>query len=160
MLYLYLYARLIQLRLHGEVCNMAIQIYGGSGACKEYPVEQLLRDVKRDVKISTIYEGTTGIQAIDMLSRKLGMKKGKVFKTFIGKIKKVIEKAQDKKDTKNLALEFEKVISRFENTSLKPGQAAKSDKLLEAFSFTCPFVEVFGEYALSVDIMEASFGGK
>jgi hypothetical protein len=50
------------------VCDLGIQVYGGYGYIKEYPVEQLLRDCR----ITPIYEGTNGIQAMDLLFRKLG----------------------------------------------------------------------------------------
>ena len=46
-----------------RVCETAIQVYGGYGYCKEYPVEQFLRDCK----IASIYEGTNGIQALDLV---------------------------------------------------------------------------------------------
>jgi len=54
-----------------EVTELAVQTYGGYGYCREYPVEQMMRDNK----INQIYEGTNGIQALDLLGRKLGMKK-------------------------------------------------------------------------------------
>ncbi|MBW2429008.1 MAG: acyl-CoA dehydrogenase, partial [Deltaproteobacteria bacterium] len=65
-----------------DVCVQAVQVYGGYGYIKEYPVEQLLRDCK----ITSIYEGTDGIQAMDLLGRKLGMEKGQVFINFLGEI--------------------------------------------------------------------------
>ncbi|MCP3953667.1 MAG: acyl-CoA dehydrogenase, partial [Desulfobacterales bacterium] len=46
-----------------DICIQAMQIYGGYGYTKEYPVEQLARDCK----IASIYEGTNGIQAMDLL---------------------------------------------------------------------------------------------
>ncbi len=56
-----------------DVCNLGIQVYGGYGYIKEYPVEQLLRDCR----ITSIYEGTNGIQALDLLGRKLGQNGGR-----------------------------------------------------------------------------------
>jgi len=56
-----------------EVCSQGVQVYGGYGYIREYPMEQLMRDCR----ITMIYEGTNGIQAMDLLGRKLGMKKGK-----------------------------------------------------------------------------------
>ena len=50
-----------------EVASQAIQILGGAGYTRDWPVEQLLRDAR----ITTIYEGTTGIQALDLLHRRL-----------------------------------------------------------------------------------------
>ncbi|MCA1733127.1 MAG: acyl-CoA dehydrogenase family protein, partial [Acidobacteria bacterium] len=56
-----------------EVTSLAVQVYGGYGYIKEYPVEQLLRDCR----ITPIYEGTNGIQAMDLFGRKLGQNGGK-----------------------------------------------------------------------------------
>ena len=50
-----------------ECTSLGIQVYGGHGFIKEWGMEQLLRDTK----INCIYEGTTGIQALDLLSRKI-----------------------------------------------------------------------------------------
>jgi len=55
-----------------RVTELAVQTFGGYGYCQEYPVEQYLRDCK----ISSIYEGTNGIQALDLLFRKIMMNKG------------------------------------------------------------------------------------
>jgi len=49
------------------VANAAIQVLGGAGFTKEWPVEQTLRDVR----VTSIYEGTTGMQAMDLLERRL-----------------------------------------------------------------------------------------
>ena len=55
-----------------EAAQLAIQIHGGYGYLKEYRVEQILRDVR----ITPIYEGTNGIQAITLADRVLRMKGG------------------------------------------------------------------------------------
>ncbi|MCP3924620.1 MAG: hypothetical protein GY714_18755 [Desulfobacterales bacterium] len=75
-----------------DVCVEAIQVFGGYGFTSEFPVEQLARDVK----IATINEGTDGIQAIDLLGRKMGMENGKLFLNFLGEIGKVIAAAKEK----------------------------------------------------------------
>jgi len=49
----------------------AMQVYGGYGYCQEYPVEQFARDVK----VFSIYEGTNGIQSLDLTMRKILMNK-------------------------------------------------------------------------------------
>ena len=72
------------------VNDLAVQTYGGYGYCREYPVEQLMRDQK----INTIYEGTNGIQAMDLLGRKLGMNKGKYFINLITEAKEGVAKAK------------------------------------------------------------------
>jgi len=55
-----------------RVAEWALQCYGGYGYLKEYPAEQYLRDVK----IASIYEGTNGIQAMDLVARKMAMEGG------------------------------------------------------------------------------------
>ena len=73
-----------------DVCGLAVQTYGGYGFCREYPVEQMMRDQK----INMIYEGTNGIQAMDLLGRKLGMKKGAYFMNLLGFTKPAIDEAK------------------------------------------------------------------
>ena len=50
-----------------EVLAQSLQVFGGSGYTKDYPIEQYIRDAK----IDTLYEGTTGIQALDLFFRKI-----------------------------------------------------------------------------------------
>jgi hypothetical protein len=73
-----------------EVCIQAIQVYGGAGYCQDYPVEQYARDCK----ITSIYEGTSGIQAMDMLARKLGRKEGRVFMSLLEEMNHTIAEAK------------------------------------------------------------------
>ncbi|UCD80324.1 MAG: acyl-CoA dehydrogenase, partial [Desulfobacterales bacterium] len=73
-----------------EVCIQAIQVFGGAGYTRDYLVEQYARDCK----ITSIYEGTSGIQAMDLLARKIGMKKGAVFMNFLGEIQKTAVRAK------------------------------------------------------------------
>ena len=60
-----------------EICSMAMDVHGGYGYCKDFPVEQYLRDAK----IACIYEGTNGIQAFDLVWRKLDQNDGKSLST-------------------------------------------------------------------------------
>lgn len=55
-----------------ELANLGIQIYGGHGYIREWGMEQLVRDAR----ITQLYEGTNGIQAMDLISRKLARDKG------------------------------------------------------------------------------------
>ncbi|MRR15474.1 MAG: acyl-CoA dehydrogenase [Deltaproteobacteria bacterium] len=65
-----------------EMGRDAIQIYGGYGFTKEYPMEQYTRDSK----ILSIWDGTAYIQSADLAGRKLNMSKGKVFGDWIAEI--------------------------------------------------------------------------
>jgi 3-(methylthio)propanoyl-CoA dehydrogenase len=58
--------------LGNELCSLAVQIHGGMGFCEDTGVAQLYRDIR----IAAIYEGTNGIQALDLYGRKLGLRGG------------------------------------------------------------------------------------
>jgi len=62
-----------------ECTSHGVQVFGGHGFIKEWGMEQLLRDTK----ISCIYEGTTGIQALDLLARKILGSQGQILKPFM-----------------------------------------------------------------------------
>jgi hypothetical protein len=55
-----------------ELLSMSLQVLGGSGYTQDYPMEQYIRDAR----IDTIYEGTTGIQALDLFFRKIARDQG------------------------------------------------------------------------------------
>jgi alkylation response protein AidB-like acyl-CoA dehydrogenase len=62
-----------------EAANLGMQVYGGHGYIAEHGMEQ----IARDARIATLYEGTTGIQALDLLGRKvLVMTRGKAVRQF------------------------------------------------------------------------------
>jgi alkylation response protein AidB-like acyl-CoA dehydrogenase len=65
-----------------ESANLGMQCFGGHGYIREYGMEQIVRDAR----IATIYEGTTGIQALDLLGRKVLMTQGQSLKAFTKKI--------------------------------------------------------------------------
>lgn len=61
-----------------EVANLSVQTYGGHGYIREHGVEQYVRDAR----IAQIYEGTNGIQALDLVGRKMPMDMGRPLRTF------------------------------------------------------------------------------
>lgn len=74
-----------------DVTRTGMQILGGVGFTKDFPMEQYYRDLR----ISAIYEGTTGIQALDLVGRKMTMKKGKLYMTLLGKFSQLYEANKD-----------------------------------------------------------------
>ncbi len=74
-----------------EATCLALQVLGGYGYCEEYGVSVLVRDAK----IGTIYEGTTGIQAMDLLGRKVATKAGALFMDFVGTLNDFVEKHRE-----------------------------------------------------------------
>ena len=65
-----------------EAANHGVQVFGGHGYIKEWGMEQILRDSR----IATLYEGTTGIQALDLVGRKVLMDKFKQLNVFTGEM--------------------------------------------------------------------------
>ncbi len=65
-----------------EVANVAVQVHGGMGYIEETGVAQLLRDVR----ITAIYEGTNGIQAMDLVGRKLSVDAGAMARSVVAEI--------------------------------------------------------------------------
>ncbi|MFH2061149.1 MAG: acyl-CoA dehydrogenase [Pseudomonadota bacterium] len=124
-----------------EVCSHGIQVYGGYGYVREYPVEQLMRDSR----IFMIYEGTNGIQALDLIGRKLSMNKGSSFTYFIDQIKQTIQEAKNIEGLETLVEKVANALTKFEALSLDMGQRMKSERMLNAFSFAHPFLEVAGD---------------
>jgi alkylation response protein AidB-like acyl-CoA dehydrogenase len=72
-----------------RLSSLALRIYGGAGYTCDHPIEQFMRDSK----VACIFEGTTGIQAIDFALRKVPMKGGAVFRDFLDSMEGVIDQA-------------------------------------------------------------------
>ncbi|WP_340645970.1 acyl-CoA dehydrogenase C-terminal domain-containing protein [Phenylobacterium sp.] len=70
-----------------KVCSDALQIHGGSGFTEHFPASQYMRDVR----IALIYEGTNGVQALDLVGRKLAADGGRAVMTFFAEIDAFVE---------------------------------------------------------------------
>jgi len=132
-----------------EVCNLGIQIYGGYGYIKEYPMEQLLRDCR----ITPIYEGTNGIQAMDLLGRKLGMNKGKPIMDLMVEIQATIAAAKANSRTEGYAGKVEAALNKLGEVALHLGQTAMSPKVMAAFAHAYSFMEVAGDVVMSWQLL-------
>jgi len=74
-----------------ESANHGLQIFGGHGFIKEWGMEQNVRDAR----ISTLYEGTTGIQALDLLGRKVVGSQGGLLRPFLSEITEFCNRHED-----------------------------------------------------------------
>lgn len=70
-----------------EACNLCLQVLGGHGYIREWGMEQLVRDAR----IAQIYEGTNGVQALDLVGRKLAMHDGRLIQAYLETIAQFIE---------------------------------------------------------------------
>ncbi|KPA19422.1 acyl-CoA dehydrogenase [Candidatus Magnetomorum sp. HK-1] len=132
-----------------QVCVDAIQVYGGYGYTREFPVEQLARDCK----IASIYEGTNGIQAMDLLARKLGMKKGQIFMGFMQDVQKVTAQAKEHDELKPLAEKLDIALNTLGEVAMHMGTTAMSAKLRVAFAHASPFLRVMGDVIMGWQLL-------
>ncbi|MFA5902468.1 MAG: acyl-CoA dehydrogenase [Desulfobacula sp.] len=128
-----------------DVCNMAIQVFGGYGYISEYPVEQLLRDVR----ITTIYEGTNGIQAMDLLGRKLQMKNMKLFFDLRDEIQKTVSDAREFNSLSALAGMVENALNTLCQAVEKMDQSARGEAVLQAYTFAGLLLEAAGDVIMA-----------
>ncbi len=124
-----------------EVCDLGIQVYGGYGYIKEYPMEQLLRDCR----ITPIYEGTNGIQAMDLLFRKLGQDGGRPILDLSDEVRDAIAAAAEVDRTAEMADILERALIRLEEVARHLGQTAMYGRLPVAAAHAHPFLEAYGD---------------
>jgi len=74
--------------------SQALQCFGGYGYCEDFPVEQYYRDMR----IHPIHEGTTGIQGLDLLGRKVRMQDGRAYTLFTEEVAETITACRDDED--------------------------------------------------------------
>jgi hypothetical protein len=67
-----------------EIANLALQCFGGHGYIREYGMEQFVRDAR----IAQIYEGTNGVQAMDLLGRKVPDGNGRLVRRFVAMVER------------------------------------------------------------------------
>ena len=74
-----------------ELLALSLQVLGGSGYTQDYPIEQYIRDAK----IDTVYEGTTGIQALDLFFRKIARDQGRTISALAQDIAAFVKGTED-----------------------------------------------------------------
>ncbi|MEX2328345.1 MAG: acyl-CoA dehydrogenase, partial [Nitriliruptoraceae bacterium] len=95
-----------------ELLSTALQIFGGAGFTEDHPLEQYLRDAK----IDTLYEGTTGIQALDLLFRKIARDQGETLSWLSGEIEAFLDAADDPDGIPGLTEERRLLAGALEDT--------------------------------------------
>ncbi|HPX49206.1 MAG TPA: acyl-CoA dehydrogenase [Desulfomonilia bacterium] len=124
-----------------RVTETAMQCYGGYGFCCEYPIEQFLRDEK----IASIYEGANGIQALDLIGRKLGMKKGAYFMNLLSEMNNTIAKYKDLNGVKDFAGDVQNAVNKLAEMGLYLATCGKQGKFLVPINNAYPFLMMMGK---------------
>ncbi len=125
-----------------ELSSMAIQIYGGMGYVEETGVAQYLRDSR----IAPIYEGTNGIQALDLMFRKLPLDNGQAMQRLLGDVQKVIdEMKEDDEIISSMAEKLEKEVTTLSEVTLWLGARMLEGELVDASAAASPYLKMFGQ---------------
>jgi hypothetical protein len=105
-----------------EVASLSLQCFGGHGYIQEYGMEQFLRDAR----IAPIYEGTNGVQAMDLVGRKLAMNGGRAVQAFFAEVTGFIRDNRDDETLKPMLEALEKALGRLQQATMWLMQNAMS----------------------------------
>ncbi|MFA6236803.1 MAG: acyl-CoA dehydrogenase [Bacteriovorax sp.] len=129
----------------------AIQTHGGYGFCSEYGIEQFARDMK----ITTIYEGTNAIQAIDFTMRKVLKDNAKTFMKVGAKIQKTMARPEAKVFTEELAL-MGKNLEKAQAILERFGKEAKANKTEAILFHATSFLNYSGNLVAAWLLLESA----
>ena len=127
-----------------ENANRGLQVYGGHGYIRDHGVEQYVRDAR----IAMIYEGTNGIQALDLVGRKLGAHAGRYLRSFFHPVAAFIEANRNDEAIGEYVKRLEKAFGALQ---LATGQIAQSGMRdpEEAGAAATDYLRLFGLVALA-----------
>ena len=104
--------------------NMGMQVFGGHGYIREWGMEQLVRDCR----IAQIYEGTNGIQALDLLGRKVLADQGARLRKFSALLQQFCKENQDRAELAEFIAPLVQLMKDVGEVSMKIGMAAMQDR--------------------------------
>ncbi len=127
-----------------EASSLAIQVHGGYGYTREYPVEQLYRDNR----LNAIHEGTNGIQALDLLGRKALADGGRMLALLERAVSRDVELASEAEPLRGHGAELLAAVRRLASAARRVASALPSDPEL-ALANATPYLEAFGHVAVA-----------
>jgi len=125
-----------------EANSLAIQVHGGYGYTRDFPVEQYWRDNR----LNMIHEGTHGIQAMDLLGRKVLMENGKGLQLLAGRINATIERAIQ---VPELAAHANALGKALQDVGAATKAAWATANPSEALANAVPYLQAFGHTVLA-----------
>jgi acyl-CoA dehydrogenase len=125
-----------------DVASLGVQVHGGMGFIEETGAARLMRDAR----IAPIYEGTNGIQAIDLVTRKLTLSDGRQVAGFIGELKAIAEKAKasNAADLAGSGARLAASIEDLETATAWLQAALAEGRHAEALAGATPYQRLFG----------------
>ena len=98
-----------------EAIDAGLQVLGGYGFCMDFPLQQYYRDIR----ITSLYEGTTGIQSLDLLGRKMTMKNGKAAQLLMAEMAATIAEAETYDDLKPWTAKLKQHTKKIQEVMMK-----------------------------------------
>ncbi|MDQ9818876.1 acyl-CoA dehydrogenase [Acinetobacter bereziniae] len=120
--------------------DLAIQVLGGAGYTKDYPVEQCYRDNR----LNPIHEGTYGIQSLDLLGRKLWQHDQQGLKLLLQRIHQTLDEVSDDA-AREIATIFCKHLATIKKTTNILGAALRQGKTKQALANSALYIDMFGK---------------
>ncbi len=127
-----------------KACNDALQLHGGSGFTKEWGLEQFVRDVR----IALIYEGTNGVQALDLVGRKLSANGGRAIFSFFAEMDDFLAAADGMSDMAEFAEPLSAAKAQLQDATTWLMQNGMSD-FNNAGASSTDYLHLFGLTALA-----------
>jgi len=125
-----------------EANSLAIQIHGGYGYTRDFPVEQYWRDNR----LNMIHEGTHGIQALDLLGRKVVMQEGAGLALLVRKMNGTIQRARDVPDLGGHAAALDAALDTLTHATRAAWATGEPN---EALANATPYLQAFGHVVLA-----------
>jgi hypothetical protein len=135
-----------------RIAEMAIQVYGGAGFVEDHPVEQYLRDAK----IFSIYEGTNHIQALDLVSRKLGARGGQNFADFLADVGGFVAGHATRPGLGGEVGALGEAAAALQRAAGALMEFFMAGKLDQVTLVATPFLEVLADVAVARELLEAA----
>ncbi len=127
-----------------ECANLGVQVFGGHGYIREWGMEQLVRDAR----IAQLYEGANGIQALDLVGRKMGQHTGRLLRRFFHPGMAFIEAEMENPAMQDFVLPFAKAFGRLQQATAWIAQQGLRDPE-EAGAAASDYLRLFGLTALA-----------
>ena len=137
-----------------EANSLAIQVHGGYGYTRDFPVEQYWRDQR----LNMIHEGTHGVQAMDLLGRKVLMEDGRGLQLLAGRIDATVQRAIQRPE---LAEHANALAQALQQVGAATKAAWSTGNPVEALANAVPYLQAFGHMVLAwiwLDVALATLG--
>ncbi len=133
-----------------DTVRTAIQVLGGVGYTKDFPLEQMYRDIR----VSAIYEGTTDIQALDLVGRKMTLQNGALFQTLMGRFSSNIEKNREIPQLKSAYQQWELQCESVYEMAMASKEVVEQRGIEGVALYATPFLKFLASVAAAGFLLE------